>query len=186
MYGSHRLTGKTAGVLGLGTIGHAIAQRLASLGLRVIGTRRQPAPLPDVAEVLPPEETRVLREADFLVIVLPLTPETRGLLDAEAIAGMKRGAHLVNVARGGIVDEAALAAALHDGHLGGAALDVFDEEPLPPESPLWQAPNLIITPHLAGVSRDYMQRLGELFFDNILRLERDAPLRNEIDRTRGY
>jgi len=119
LYVPHGLSGRTLGVLGLGTIGQAVAGRAAALGMRVIGTRRNPEPVADVAEVLPPSKTRrVLAESDVVVVVLPHTPETEGLLDAEAIASMKPGAHLVNVARGGIVDEAALAEALREGRLG--------------------------------------------------------------------
>jgi len=151
MYAGTRLEGATAGILGLGTLGQSLARRLRALGMRVIGTRRSGAPHPDVDEVLPPEATdRVLAEADVLIVLLPLTPETRGLLGAEALARMKPKALLVNAARGGIVDEAALAATLAEGRLGGAAVDVFDEEPLPPESPLWEAPGCLITPHVAG------------------------------------
>ena len=187
LYVPHGLSGRTLGVLGLGTIGQAVAGRAAALGMRVIGTRRNPEPVADVAEVLPPSKTRrVLAESDVVVVVLPHTPETEGLLDAEAIASMKPGAHLVNVARGGIVDEAALAEALREGRLGGAALDVFEQEPLPATSPLWDTPNLLITPHVAGIGSDYMARLGEIFFENIQRLERGEPMVNQVDRDRGY
>jgi phosphoglycerate dehydrogenase-like enzyme len=99
---------------------------------------------------------------------------------------MKPRALLVNVARGGIVDETALAAALEEGRIGGAAVDVFEEEPLPAGSPLWGARNTLVTPHVAGLTRDYMSRVAALFFENIRRLERGAPLLNEIDRARGY
>ena len=177
-FGPHRLSGRTLGVLGLGAIGHAVARRAAALGMRVIGTKRHPEPLAGVDEVLPASETRrVLEESDVVVVVLPRTPETAGLLDADAIAAMKPGAQLVNIARGGIVDEAALAKALREGALSGAAFDVFEEEPLPPSSPLWDTPNLLITPHVAGFSREYMARLAGIFFENIRRLERGEPLR---------
>jgi len=186
-YGTRCLEGATVGILGLGTIGHSLARRCHALGMRVIGTRRHPAALEDVRAVFGPDETpRVLAESDVVVVVLPLTPETRGLLDAAALSRMKRGALLVNVARGGIVDEAALAAALESGAIGGAAFDVFEMEPLPESSALWGAPNLLVTPHLAGISRDYMQRLGKIFFENIRRVERGEPLHNEVDRSRGY
>jgi len=187
MFGVRTLAGRTLGVLGLGAIGHAVARRGKALGMRVVGTRRTPEPLPDVDSVYPPEETgRVLAESDVVVVVLPHTDETRGLLGAEALARMRPRAHLVNVARGGIVDEDALDHALREGRLGAAAFDVFEDEPLPPSSPLWDAPNLLVTPHVAGVSRDYMARVAELFFDNVRRLERGWPLRNVVDRARGY
>jgi phosphoglycerate dehydrogenase-like enzyme len=187
MFGTRRLSGTTLGVLGLGTIGRAVAKRGAALGMRVIGTKRNPEPLAEVDEVLPPSDTRrVLEQSDVVVVILPRTPETEGLLDAEAIAAMRPGAQLVNVARGGIVDEAALAKALREGTLGGAAFDVFEEEPLPPSSPLWDTPNLLITPHTVGVNREYMVRLGEVFFGNVRRLERGEPLLNPVDREKGY
>lgn len=187
LFGTHRLAGKTLGVLGLGTIGHAVARRAAALGMRVIGTKRHPEPLAEVDEVLPPSETRrVLAESDLVVVVLPYTPETEGLLDADAIAAMKPGAQLVNIARGGIVDEAALAKALGEGKVGGAAIDVFDEEPLLPSSPLWKAPNLLITPHIGGLNDEYVARIGEIFFENIRRLERGEPLVNPVNREKGY
>ncbi len=187
LFGNRRLAGKTLAVLGLGTIGRGVAQRGVALGMRVIGTKRTPGPVAGVDEVLPPSQTRrVLEQADVAVVILPLTAETRGLIDAQAIAAMKPGAHLVNVARGGIVDEAAVAKALRERSLGAAAFDVFAEEPLPQSRPLWDTPNLMITPHLAGISRDYMARLGEIFFENIRRLERGQPLLNPIDRRQGY
>lgn len=181
------LEGTTLGILGLGTIGREVARRATALGMRVIGTQRTPKPSPGVSEVLPPEQTeRVLRESDALVVLLPLTPETRGLLDAAALAKLKRGALLVNLARGGIVDEASVAQALHDRALGGAAIDVFEQEPLPPEHPLWDAPNAILTSHIAGVRPDYMERVAELFFENVRRIERGEPIVNPVDRARGY
>jgi phosphoglycerate dehydrogenase-like enzyme len=187
LFGPRGLSGRTLGVLGLGAIGHAVARRAAALGMRVIGTKRRPEPLVDVDEVHRPAETRrVLAESDVVVVTLPRTPATEGLLDAEAIAAMKPGAQLINVARGGIVDEAALAEALREGRLDGAALDVFEEEPLSPTSPLWDAPNLLITPHVAGLSREYMARAGAIFFENIRRLESGDPLLNLVDRDEGY
>ena len=125
-------------------------------------------------------------ESDFLVILLPLTPETRGSIGARELDGMKPGAHLVNLARGGILDEHALLERLRSGRIAGAALDVFALEPMPPDDPLWDAPNLIATPHLAGLEPDYMRRLMELAADNVRRLERGEPLRNLVDRERGY
>ena len=187
MYAGLRLEGATVGILGLGAVGHSLARRCKALGMRVIGTRHSGEPLEQVDRVYRPDETStVLAESDVVVVVLPLTPETRGSIDAAALAQMKPRALLVNVARGGIVDEAALAAALEEGRIGGAAVDVFEEEPLPADSPLWGAPNTLVTPHVAGLTRDYMSRVAALFFENIRRLERGAPLLNEIDRSRGY
>jgi phosphoglycerate dehydrogenase-like enzyme len=187
MFAGRRLAGSTVGILGLGAIGQSVARRLAALGMRVIGTRRGGAPLDGVDAVYGPDETdAVLLEAQVLVVLLPLTPETRGLLDARALALLPPRALLVNVARGGIVDEVALAAALRDGSLAGAAVDVFEEEPLPPESPLWDAPGCLVTPHVAGLTRDYMERVAELFVANLRRLDAGEPLHNEIDPRRGY
>jgi len=129
---------------------------------------------------------RVLAESDYVVVILPLTPDTRGSLDATLLSKMKPEAVLVNMARGGILDEAALVAMLREGRLRGATLDVFDEEPLPESSPLWDTPNLVVTPHVAGFSRDYLPRVFDIFAENVHGFEAGEPLRNEIDRERGY
>ncbi len=181
------LEGRTLGILGLGAIGEAVARKARALGMRVIGTRRSGAPTPHADRIYPPSGTdEVLEESDAIVVLLPLTPETQGLLDRQRLSRMREGALLVNLARGGIVEEDALAESLKQGHLGGAALDVFDAEPLPPGNPLWDTPNLLITPHMAGLVGDYLDRALEIFFENLDRLERGAPLRNEVDRDRGY
>ena len=181
------IAGRTLGILGLGSIGAAVAEKAAALGMRVIGTQREPKATPHVAEIVSPSLTeRVLREADFVVVLLPLTPETRGSLGARELGWLKSSAYLVNLARGGIVDEEALAAALREGRIAGAALDVFAEEPLAASSPLWNAPNAILTPHVSGLGPGYMDRLTEIFSENLDRIERDLPLRNEVDRARGY
>jgi phosphoglycerate dehydrogenase-like enzyme len=179
--------GRTLGILGLGAIGEALAVRAAALGMRVIGTQRAPKPHPAVECVEPPERTDlVLAESDVVVLLLPLTAETRGLLSRERLARMKPGALLVNLARGGIVDEDALVEALREGRLAGAAFDVFATEPLPAESPLWDAPNLWITPHMAGGFPEILDETTRLFAENVARLERGEPVRNAIDRERGY
>jgi phosphoglycerate dehydrogenase-like enzyme len=182
-----RAAGKTLGILGLGAIGEALAVKAAALGLRVIGTQRSPKAHAAVARIEPPARTDVvLAESDVVVLLLPLTDETRGLLSRERIAHMKPGALLVNLARGGIVDEAALVEALREGRLAGAAFDVFAQEPLPVESPLWDAPNLWITPHMAGAFPEILDETTRLFAENVARLERGEPIRNAIDRMRGY
>lgn len=190
MFAGLTLEGATVGILGLGAIGQSVARRCKALGMRVIGTRRGGAggsPLEHVDVVHGPDATdRVLRESDVVVVLVPLTPETRNLLGARALGLMRHRALLVNVARGGIVDEAALAQALEEGRLGGAAIDVFDTEPLPEESPLWRARHCIVTPHVAGLTRDYMERVGAILVENVRRLEAGEPLRNEIDPRRGY
>jgi phosphoglycerate dehydrogenase-like enzyme len=178
---------RTLGILGLGAIGAAVAEKAVALGMRVIGTQREPKPTPHVAEVFPADRTeQVMRVADHLVVLLPLTPQTRGSIGARELAWLRSSACLVNLARGGIVDEDALTEALRAGRLAGAAIDVFAEEPLPASSPLWDAPNAILTPHVAGLGPHYMERLTEIFAENLDRLEQGRPLRNEVDRARGY
>lgn len=187
MYAPSSLEGATCGILGLGAIGEAVARRARAFGMRVLATRRTPRPSPHADEVLGPDAVpRVLAESDYVVVILPLTPETRGRLDAALLSRLRPEAVLVNMARGGILDEAALAALLREGRLRGAVLDVFEEEPLPESSPLWDVPNLVVTPHVAGFSRDYLPRSFENFADNLQRFERGEPLRNEVDRERGY
>jgi phosphoglycerate dehydrogenase-like enzyme len=181
------LEGATLGVLGLGAIGEAVARKASALGMRVIGTRRSGEPSKFAERVYPPAGTdEVLARSDAVVVLLPLTPETRGLLGRERLARMRPAALLVNLARGGIVDEEALVEALRDKRLAGAAFDVFADEPLPAESPLWSAPNFLVTPHIAGLIGDYVDRLLPIFVENIRRLERGQPLRNPVDRERGY
>ncbi len=182
-----RAAGRTLGILGLGAIGEALAERAAALGMRVIGTQRSPKTHPALAKIEPPERTEaVLAEADVVVVLLPLTAETSGLFSRERFAQLKPGAYLVNLARGGIVDEAALVEALREGRLAGAAFDVFASEPLPASSPLWDAPNLWITPHTAGGFPEILDETTRLFAENVARLERGEAVRNAIDRTRGY
>ncbi|MDQ7830006.1 MAG: D-2-hydroxyacid dehydrogenase [Armatimonadota bacterium] len=181
------LGGKTLGILGLGAIGRAIAERARVFGMRVIGTRRSGAPVPHVEQVFPPEGLdEVLRRSDVLVVVLPLTPATRGLIGARELALLPPGAFLINVGRGAIVQEAALVDALRAGRLAGAALDVFEQEPLPPESPLWDLPQVIITPHVSGTTPRYYDRAIPLFCENLRRFLRGEPLLNVVDRERGY
>jgi phosphoglycerate dehydrogenase-like enzyme len=182
-----RAAGLTLGILGLGAIGEALAERAAALGMRVIGTQRSPKRHPAVAHIEPPERTdAVLAESDVVVVLLPLTDETRGFLSRERLARMKPGAYLVNLARGGIADEDAVVEALASGRLAGAAFDVFETEPLPSESPLWDVPNLWVTPHMAGGFPEILDETTRLFAENVARLERGEPVRNAIDRTRGY
>jgi phosphoglycerate dehydrogenase-like enzyme len=187
LFAPSSLDGKTCSILGMGTIGRAVAERAKQFGMRVIGVQREPKPCRHADEILPPEQLqRAVQQADYLVVVLPKTPQTRNLLDAKVLADLRPEAVLINMARGGIVDETAVANMLREGHLRGAALDVFAEEPLPESSDHWMLPNLIITPHVAGLVPDYLDRVLEIFMDNMRRLESGQPLRNEIDRTRGY
>jgi phosphoglycerate dehydrogenase-like enzyme len=187
LYTPGSLAGKTCSILGMGTIGRAVAERAKQFGMRVVGMQREPKPCRHADEVLPPEQIkRAVQQADYLVVILPKTPQTRKLLDAEILADLPSDAVLINMARGGIVDETAVANMLKEGRLRGAALDVFEEEPLPESSDLWMIPNLIITPHVAGLVPDYLDRVLKIFMDNLRRLENGRPLVNEIDRARGY
>jgi glyoxylate reductase len=150
-----------------------MARRAAGFGMRVLGWSRTPRSLPGVeACVL----DRLLAEADFVSVHVALTPETRGLIGERAIDGMRRGAILVNAARGGIVDETALAAALASGRLAGAALDVFEQEPLAPDSPLLAAPNLVLTPHIGSASVATRTRMADLAVENLLAGLEGRPL----------
>lgn len=174
------LQGRRLVVAGLGPIGLAVARLARAFGMRVVGLRRSPRgdepcetrPLSALREVLP--------EAHALVLALPLQPETRGLLGARELACMQADAVVINVGRGELVDEAALVAALAEGRLGGAGLDVFQVEPLPDDSPLWSLPNVIVTPHSSGTTPDNQRRADEIFVDNLGRYLKGAPLRNEV------
>ena len=181
------LAGKTAVLFGVGAIGGRVARALDALGVRVIGVCRRPRPIAHVHEVMGTEQLdAALPRADYLVVTAPLTPATERRLDARALALLPRGARLVCVSRGGIVDETALVAALERGDLAGAALDVFEREPLPEESPLWRAPRLLVTPHVAGLGERYVERCAALLVANVERLERGEPLAGLVDRTLGY
>ncbi|MDR7417640.1 MAG: D-2-hydroxyacid dehydrogenase [Armatimonadota bacterium] len=181
------VAGKVVGVLGLGAIGRTLAARAAAFDMRVIGTKRTVESIPHVERVLPPEQTdAVLREADYLVIILPLTPQTRGLIDARALRVMKPSAVLINVGRGQVVHEDALIDALRTGVIAGAGLDVFEREPLPADSPLYDMENVIITPHVAGASHTYYERAIPLFCENLRRYLDGRPMLNVVDPVRGY
>ena len=176
------LQGQVAVIVGLGRIGGEIARLARVLGLKVIGVRRGPRREGDpVDELHPPTALRgLLGRCDWLILACPLTPETRGLIDAGALARLPRGSRLINIARGEIVDEHALIAALGSGQLAGAYLDVFATEPLPPASPLWDMPNVLVTPHNSAAAAGNDQRVLELFLDNLGRWHRGAPLLNEV------
>lgn len=177
----------TVGVVGLGGIGREVAWRAAALGARVLATRRRPEAVPGVELLTGPDAlAALLRESDYVVLTVPETTATRGLIGAGELALMRRHAVLVNVARGGLVDEAALAAALARGALRGAALDVFSAEPLPPDHPLRDAPNLLITPHTSAYTRHFWERETALIVDNLGRYVAGDPLRNVVDKRAGY
>lgn len=184
------LPGKTLGIVGLGHVGGAIARLARSAGLRVVAVRRTAGAAsesPDADAVYPPAGLRtLLGESDYVVLIVPLTPETAGLLGKAELAAMKPGAVLINIGRGQLVDEAALVESLRSGHLGGAALDVFATEPLPKASPLWDLPNVLVTPHSMSTALDENEWLVDLFSDNLRRYLAGQPLRNVFDRARGY
>jgi D-2-hydroxyacid dehydrogenase (NADP+) len=177
------LGGKTLIVIGLGRIGARLAKLARAFEMRVIGVRRTATPAPAAADevVDPTGLARALAEADVVALTCPLTPETEGLIGAAALHALKPGALLINVARGKVVDEAALLAALADGRVGAAALDCFHHEPLPPESPFWALPNVLITPHSAGETGQYETNFVDILVDNIERLLRgETALRNQV------
>ncbi len=169
-------------VLGLGAIGNEIARLGRAIGLHVTGVRRSPAREGDHVDELRPtsELAGLLPAADWLAIACPLTEETRGLIDREMLARLPDGARVLNVARGPIVDEAALIDELRSGRLGGAYLDVFEEEPLPPDSPLWDLPNVVISPHDSSSSRGNEARTNDLFLRNLEAYARGEALENEL------
>lgn len=183
------LEGRTLGLIGVGTIGSAIAARARAFGMRVVALRRRggQADVADVDQVHGPEQlTAFLAQTDVLVIAAPLTPLTLGLIGAPQIAAMPRGAMVVNVGRAKIVDTDALIAALHSGHLGGASLDVFPQEPLPPEHPLWTCPNVILTPHTSGFRQGHWEEVVDLFGANLERFERGQAVRFRVEPDLGY
>lgn len=186
-YATQGLAGRTLAVLGLGAIGGRVAQIGVAFGMRVIGTRRRGRGEHGGVLEHPPAATReVLAAADVVVVALPRTPATTGLLGAEMLAAMRPGALLVVASRGGIVDEEALADRLRAGRLGGAGLDVTREEPLASGSPLWGAPNLVLTPHVGGWTPDYARRVGRAIRTNLDRLDRGLAPLGLVDRVHGY
>ncbi len=187
------LTGQTLAIVGYGRIGACLAERARSFGMRVIAVKRdvtrhyssQTADLVDEVysvATLP----KALAQADHVCIAAPYTPETHHLFDAEMIGKMRPDAYLYNIARGAIIDEAALIEALQQGRIAGAGLDVFENEPLAADSPLWHMPNVFITPHVAGLTPYYFQRFAVQFAENMKRYLRGEPLENVYDAELGY
>ncbi|MCH7739572.1 MAG: D-2-hydroxyacid dehydrogenase [Chloroflexi bacterium] len=177
------LAGKTMGIIGMGQIGSRVAKLAKAFDMRVIATKRDINNYEGPAdEVLPPDQVdRLFRESDWLVLNCPLTPETRGIVDARALEMMKPSAFLINVARGACVDEEALIEALRTGAIAGAGLDHFYDDPLPPESPIWDLDNAIITPHTGGETQLYEANLLDIMMGNLERLARgETELHNEI------
>ncbi|SPE45646.1 D-isomer specific 2-hydroxyacid dehydrogenase, NAD-binding protein [Candidatus Sulfotelmatobacter sp. SbA7] len=183
------IAGATLGLVGLGSIGREVAKRAAGLGMRIIATRENPEKgRPDgVEQVYASTEINTLLElSDYVVLAAPTTPATTGLINAKRLAHMKPDAFLINVGRGPLVDEAALAVALRSKKIGGAALDVFGQEPLPAESPLWDLENLLLTPHTAGLTDRLWERHYALISENLRRYRAHQPLLALVDKTKGY
>lgn len=196
------LRGLTVGLVGYGSIAREMARLCHALGMTVLATKRNAMDLTDSGYTLPgtgdpdgsmlrrlypPQALKsMLAQCDFVVLTLPLTPATRGLFSGPELRAMKPTAILINVSRGGVVDEPALVEALREARIGGAALDVFLEEPLPDSSPLWKMPNVIVSPHISGASAHYDERAVDLFADNLRRYLSGQPLLNLVNRERGY
>ncbi|MBC8077271.1 MAG: D-2-hydroxyacid dehydrogenase [Chloroflexales bacterium] len=181
------LAGKTLLVIGMGQIGQAIATRATAFGVRVWGSSRSGRPVEGVERVVAGTQWRaLLGEADFVVIAAPLTPETRTMFGAEELAAMKPTGYLINIARGEIIHEQALIDTLRTSSIAGAALDVFAQEPLPEESPLWALPNVFATPHISWNSPHVRPRTLALFLDNLRRFVAGEPLVNRVDKDAGY
>jgi phosphoglycerate dehydrogenase-like enzyme len=182
----------TVGIVGLGSIGRAVGALATAFGCRVLATRRRTGAEESPDEVAidrilgPAGLPELLAESDFVVLAAPLTPDTEGMIDDAALASMRPGAWLINVARGRLVDERALVRALRDGRIGGAVLDTFREEPLPESSPFYDLPNVIVTPHTSWSSARVLDRSVELFCDNLGRFATGEPLLNVVDPAAGY
>jgi phosphoglycerate dehydrogenase-like enzyme len=184
------LYGKTLGVIGLGGIGRRIAQLGRAFGMRVLGLRRSAngeTGDPDVDELYPPHRLRdLLGASDYIVLAVPLTPETERMIGEHELLAMRPTAYLVNISRGRVIDEQALIRALQSGWIAGAGLDVTVEEPLPKDSPLWDMPNVILTPHMSGLTDQYSTRLTEVFTENLRRYRAGEPLLHVVDPEKGY
>ena len=183
-----RLAGSTIGVVGFGSIGQAIGSKARAMGMRVLAVRRRPAADPAPADEQWGVERLddLLERSDWVVLAPPLTPQTRGMIGRDRIARLKPHAVLVNLGRGSLVDEPALIEALAAGRIAGAALDVFQKEPLPADSPLWTMPNVIVTPHVSGFGPAYWDRVVELFRRNLRAYLDGRPLENVVDKQAGY
>jgi phosphoglycerate dehydrogenase-like enzyme len=182
-----QLAGTTLGILGLGAIGAEVARKAAALDIRVIGTRATPAPVSHVHEVRGSDGTDdVLAASDYVVLLLPSTPATRGLIDAGRLARMKPGAWLLNFARGDLIVDADLVAAVQRGTIAGAVLDVYRTEPLPADHPFWTTDGILVLPHVGGLHPERDSLVAELFVDNLGRWLASRPLREVVDRAKGY
>ncbi len=182
------IAGRRACVLGLGTIGRKISSHLHSLGMRISAVDAQVAVPPECVEELvkPNRIYEVLRKSEFVIVALPLTDGTRGLVDKKCFEAMPPHAYVVNIARGGIINERDLIKALQSGRIAGAGIDVYEEEPLPEDNPLWSIDNAVITPHLAGLSSEGHENMRKIFCENLYRYTNGEVLMNVVDKKRGY
>jgi phosphoglycerate dehydrogenase-like enzyme len=182
------LDGRLMGIVGLGDIGRVLAVRAQAFGMRVWGLTRTPRPRPEAVEKMIPagKLDLLLRTVDIVVLAVPLTRTTQGLIGERELRRMQPGSILVNIGRGELVQESALLRALREGWISGACLDVFATEPLPAASPLWSAPRVVLTPHVAGTHPRYMARSADLFIGNLRRYLKGEPLINEVDKQAGY
>jgi phosphoglycerate dehydrogenase-like enzyme len=183
-----QLAGSTLGIVGFGAVGRALAERARALGMRVLAVRRHPDsdPAPAEAQWGPERLPDLIQRSDWLALAAPLTPATRGMIGRAELALMPRHAILVNLGRGALVDEVALIETLAEGRIAGAALDVFQEEPLPEASPLWAMPHVIATPHVSGLGPRFWERTCELFARNLRHWLAGEPLENVVDKQAGY
>ena len=181
------IAGKTLGILGLGAVGQELARKAEALEMRVIGTKRTGGPVPHVAQVYGAEEAdQVLADSDFVVLLLPVTPVTENMINAARLAKMKNDAWLLNFARGALIVDDDLIAAVKSKIIAGALLDVFRTEPLPAEHPFWRTPGISVLPHIGGLHPTRDRRVAELFTENARRYLAGEPLKEVVDRARGY
>lgn len=201
-FSPRELRDSTVGIIGYGSIGRQVARLLQPFGARVLAVKRNVMHPEDegycpggwgdphadlVLRLYPPQAIRSMaRECDFIAITTPLTPETRNMVNAEVLSVLKPGAFLVDVSRGGVLDHNALIAVLKERKIAGAALDVFPEEPLPMDSPLWKLPNVLLTPHVSGNTPLYDERAVQMFIENLENYLAGQPLFNCFDLERGY
>jgi phosphoglycerate dehydrogenase-like enzyme len=186
--GSRELTGSTMVILGMGNIGRAIAKRAVGFDMRVLGVDLRTDNVPAGVEAILPLERldEAMQQADVFVVTLPITPQTYHLIDGRRLALLGPDDYLIVVSRGGIVEEPALISALKEGRLAGAGLDVQEHEPMPPDDPLWEAPNLILTPHSSAASRQTMERVWSITKENLRRFLAGQPLENVCDKRAGF
>lgn len=181
-------SGKTVGILGTGAIGAVIAEKAKGFGMRTLGMNTNGRLVPGIDEIVTREEMdQVLTESDYVIVIVPSTVDTKHMIGEKELAAMKQTAWLINIARGNVIDEQALLFALENERIGGAVLDVFDEEPLSEESPLWNAKNCLLTPHVSGRSPKYMERAMGIFLENLqVYCKGTGEYRNRIEPGKGY